>query len=69
MSREFPTCTTCVENGVLGSCAPLRCYCGHETCPAFASYVPREHIKAVIPQRIEHRETEAERANRYKNDD
>jgi len=34
------TCATCADNGRKGYCAPLRCYCGHETCHAFASWEP-----------------------------
>lgn len=29
-------CPTC---GGTRYCAPARCYCGHESCPAFASFV------------------------------
>ena len=32
-------CRDCAETGRKGYCAPLRCYCGHQTCHAFASYV------------------------------
>jgi hypothetical protein len=35
------TCQTCTDTGRRGSCAPLRCYCGHESCHAFASWQPR----------------------------
>lgn len=35
-----PTCPDCKAIGRRGYCAPLRCYCGHDTCPAFASYRP-----------------------------
>lgn len=31
-------CPTCVAEGKPGSCAKLRCYCGHRECWAFASY-------------------------------
>ena len=34
------TCPTCATVGRRGYCAPLRCYCGHAECYAFASYVP-----------------------------
>ena len=34
------SCATCTEAGRRGYCAPLRCYCGHADCYAFASYVP-----------------------------
>lgn len=34
------SCCTCREQtGTARYCAPGRCYCGHESCPAFASYV------------------------------
>lgn len=35
-----PECATCAETGRKGACARLRCYCGHETCWAFASWAP-----------------------------
>ena len=35
------TCATCTTEGRRGSCCPGRCYCGHETCHAFASWKPR----------------------------
>lgn len=42
-----PGCATCAEAGRKGACARLRCYCGHETCWAFASWVPlRPHRSA-----------------------
>lgn len=34
------TCATCTTEGRRGYCAPLRCYCGHDTCHAFASWEP-----------------------------
>ena len=34
-------CQTCTETSRRGYCAPLRCYCGHDTCHAFASWQPR----------------------------
>ena len=36
----LPGCSTCTETGRRGTRAPLRCYCGHETCHAFASWAP-----------------------------
>ena len=33
-------CATCAADGRKGYCAPLRCYCGHKTCHAFASWAP-----------------------------
>jgi hypothetical protein len=35
------TCAECTTTGRRGYCAPLRCYCGHDTCHAFASWQPR----------------------------
>jgi len=35
------TCATCTTTGRRGYCAPFRCYCGHKSCHAFASFVPR----------------------------
>jgi hypothetical protein len=47
------TCTACAETGRRGYCAPLRCYCGHEQCPAFVSYVPRrdplKNVHTLLP--------------------
>lgn len=37
---EVPGCTACAEIGRKGYCAPLRCYCGHDSCHAFASWTP-----------------------------
>lgn len=34
------TCANCATDGRRGYCAPLRCYCGHKTCYAFASWQP-----------------------------
>lgn len=31
-------CATCTDLDRRGYCAPLRCYCGHDTCHAAASY-------------------------------
>ena len=33
-------CTECATANRRGYCAPLRCYCGHESCHAFASWRP-----------------------------
>ena len=33
-------CATCAETGRRGYCAPAGCYCGHETCHAYASWQP-----------------------------
>ena len=33
-------CSMCHDaTGTLRYCAPRRCYCGHKTCPAYATYV------------------------------
>ena len=38
MSRVTTNCPSCVKAGQQGSCARLRCYCGHSECWAFDSY-------------------------------
>ena len=35
----YRSCSTCAELDLPGYCAPLRCYCGHEECTAYPSYV------------------------------
>ena len=42
-------CRECAETGRKGYCAPLRCYCGHQTCHAFASW--REPVAPDITLR------------------
>lgn len=42
MKEPYKSCTECT----FGYCAPLRCYCGHEECTSFASYIDRSQIKA-----------------------
>ena len=38
--RAKAPCRTCAETvRTTRYCARSRCYCGHETCPAFESYV------------------------------
>lgn len=37
-------CRECADSGRNGTCARLRCYCGHATCWAFDSYVPLKDI-------------------------
>ena len=32
-------CAECASEGRRGYCAPLRCYCAHDTCHARESYV------------------------------
>ena len=34
------TCQECTDEGRRGYCAPLRCYCGHESCTAYRSWRP-----------------------------
>ena len=41
-------CTDCEQAGWPGYCAPLRCYCGHETCHAFASWTPLAPLNIPI---------------------
>lgn len=45
------TCQTCSEADRRGYCAPLRCYCGHRSCHAFASWVDLKSIDptAAVP--------------------
>lgn len=38
MNRVNTNCPTCVNQGERGSCARLRCYCGHKECWAYDSY-------------------------------
>ena len=42
------TCETCDAEGRRGYCCPGRCYCGHESCHAFASWTPRPDLSNVI---------------------
>ena len=49
------TCQTCADDpraAVGRYCAPFRCYCGHETCRAFASWQPRVALNVTsLPAR------------------
>ena len=45
MPQPAPYCPQCTIPG--GWCAPHRCYCGHKQCPAYASYISRDQIKAT----------------------
>lgn len=48
MSRRS---TASCEKCAVGYCAPLRCYCGHTECHAYASYVDaRAHTAHDMPQ-------------------
>lgn len=38
MTRVTTNCPVCTNAGQQGSCARLRCYCGHSECWAFDSY-------------------------------
>lgn len=49
MTTTDGTCPECVIGGRRGYCAPLRCYCGHETCHAFASWRPLAPPDDVAP--------------------
>jgi hypothetical protein len=44
----------------VGYCAPLRCYCGDETCPAFESYIPRDQLPDHQPDAAPKRRKQAE---------
>lgn len=43
-------CPTCVEQTrTTRYCAKFACVCGHETCYAFLSYIPRrDHLANVV---------------------
>ena len=43
------TCQTCrdVKPDSTRYCAPNRCYCGHESCPAYPSWVEAERLAPV----------------------
>lgn len=43
------TCATCTSDGRHGYCAPLRCYCGHKTCHAHASWEPLPEPADITP--------------------
>ena len=42
-------CQTCREEQPASTryCAPKRCYCGHEPCPAYASYEEPTHLNVT----------------------
>ena len=49
--QDAQVCTTCRTDPSTAPgrvCAPRRCYCAHETCPAYPSWVPREGQARVI---------------------
>lgn len=46
---ESPECATCHTNGRRGYCALGRCYCGHPTCAAFASWTELPDISGDAP--------------------
>ena len=45
--QDIPGCATCTEVERKGCCAPLRCYCGHDTCHAFASWTPLQPLNVT----------------------
>ena len=47
-AQACPTCRTDPSTAPGRYCASRRCYCAHETCPAAASWVPREGQAHVI---------------------
>jgi hypothetical protein len=55
MSRTIHQCPACVAAGERGSCARLRCYCGHQACPAFASYYKPEPVAAPVVRQADER--------------
>lgn len=44
-----PDCQICTDVARKGYCAPGRCYCGHETCHAFASWTELAPLADVTP--------------------
>ena len=48
MARQISQCPTCKNEGERGSCARLRCYCGHVECWAFDSYYKPEAAAGTI---------------------
>lgn len=61
-------CAMCFERtGTKRYCAPRRCYCGHKTCPAYATYsdvrAAPDNVVAMAPgTRFQQRRTAARRA-------
>lgn len=54
--RRHETCATCAEvTGTKRYCAPARCYCGHEACHAFASYIDLDGIPLADAPTIKRR--------------
>ena len=57
-------CDKCRE--ISGSpiyCAPKRCYCGHDECPAYDSYIPLENVpRPVMREQSQQKESWAGRA-------
>lgn len=50
-----PTCWADPKAAPGGYCAPLRCYCGHPECPAYASWGPAKaqqqaHLAALASE-------------------
>lgn len=43
------SCQSCAEVARKGYCALGRCYCGHETCHAFASWVELPALTDIAP--------------------
>lgn len=54
-SRDIRQCAACVANGERGSCARLRCYCGHRECWAFDSYYKPETPAAITVAKADER--------------
>ena len=61
MTSDRPeTCPSCAADPKVAHgryCAPLRCYCSHPECPAFASYRPPTqpfpYVELLHPRRTE----------------
>lgn len=48
--QDAQVCTTCRTDPSTAPgrvCAPRRCYCGHESCHAFASWTPLQPLNVT----------------------
>lgn len=55
MNRVLNGCIDCAAEGQMGSCARLRCYCGHVTCWAYDSYYKPEAPTTVTVRKADER--------------
>ena len=59
MPRDDGSCATCLETtGTKRYCAPARCYCGHDACPAEWHPMPDLRETAPVPTRPDVRMSE-----------